>query len=248
MTAEPTYRLEGFEGPLDVLLTLIEKHKIDIYNIEISLLLEQYLQWMEEAKKQDLSITADFLEMASRLIYIKSCSLLPKAEDEEEDPKWLLEQMLIEYAKYKRIAQQMRPWYQGDKIFFRDTIPSDLPKPDYAANRRAEDLHAAYLRLLRRHRDRIAPQREELDEIVTNKFIAVGTKIVSVLRILIRKSSTSFRSLFHGAKTRSEIVATFLALLELMRNGRVQVAQSAPDGNPDVQLVRGKIKTEDIAE
>ena len=93
---EPTYQLEGFEGPLDVLLTLIERHKIDIYNIEISLLLEQYMAWMDQARERNLEITADFLEMASRLVYIKSCSLLPKTEDEEEDPKWLLEQMLIE--------------------------------------------------------------------------------------------------------------------------------------------------------
>ena len=101
--SEPTYRLDGFEGPLDVLLTLIERHKIDIYNIEISLLLEQYLNWMEEARERDLEITADFLEMASRLVYIKSCSLLPKTEEDEEDPKLLLEQMLINLFKKYRI-------------------------------------------------------------------------------------------------------------------------------------------------
>lgn len=244
---EPTYRLEGFEGPLDVLLTLIERHKIDIYNIEISLLLEQYLKWMDEAREKNLEITADFLEMASRLVYIKSCSLLPKTEDEEEDPKWLLEQMLIEYAKYKRIALQMRPNYQGDKIWFKEQIPKDLPKPDYETGKEAAVLQSTYLKLMKRHRDRIHPPKESFDKIVKTQFIAVGTKIVSVMRVLIKKSTAPFKTLFRGAKSRSEIVATFLALLELMRSGRVDIQDTEDADNPEIRLIRNKKQTEESA-
>lgn len=244
---EPTYQLEGFEGPLDVLLTLIERHKIDIYDIEISLLLEQYLQWMDEARERDLEITADFLEMASRLVYIKSCSLLPKTEEEEEDPKWLLEQMLIEYAKYKRISLQMRPKYQGDKIWFKEQLPTDLPKPDYEANKEASALHETYVRLMKRHKDRIHPPKESINSLVSTKFIAVGTKIVSVMRVLVKRSKASFKTLFQGAKTRSEIVATFLALLELMRSGRVEVQDTEDEDNPEIHLIRNNQKTEEIA-
>lgn len=243
---EPTYQLEGFEGPLDVLLTLIERHKIDIYDIEISLLLEQYLQWMDEAREKNLEITADFLEMASRLVYIKSCSLLPKTEEEEEDPKWLLEQMLIEYAKYKRISLQMRPKYQGDRIWFKEQLPTDLPKPDYEANKEATILHETYLKLMKRHKDRIHPPKESINSLVSTKFIAVGTKIVSVMRVLVKRSRASFKTLFHGAKTRSEIVATFLALLELMRSGRVEVKDTEDEYNPEIHLIRNKQKTEEI--
>ncbi len=242
---EPTYRLDGFEGPLDVLLTLIERHKIDIYNIEISLLLEQYLKWMEEVREKDLEITADFLDMASRLVYIKSCSLLPKTEEDEEDPKWLLEQMLIEYAKYKRISLQMRPKYQGDKIFFREAAPKDLPRPDYEAGKEATLLQAAYLRLMKRHRDRIHPPKESFDKIVKTQFIAVGTKIVSVMRVLVKKSKAPFKTLFRGAKSKSEIVATFLALLELMRSGRVDVTETEDRDNPEIRLIRNKKQAEE---
>lgn len=242
---EPTYRFEGFEGPLDVLLSLIEKHKIDIYNIEISLLLEQYLDWMEQARKQDLAITADFVDMASRLVYIKSCSLLPKTEDDEEDPKLLLEQMLIEYAKYKRIALYLRPKYRGDKIFFRDLPAPELPKPDYAPGNCADDLQTAYLRLMKRHKNRVAPDREVLHELVSTRFIPVGEKITAVVRTLLRKTKTSFRSLFRGVKTRSEIVATFLALLELVRDGRVKVTDTDNAADPEIRLVRRKAQKEE---
>lgn len=245
--SEPTYRLEGFEGPLDVLLTLIERHKIDIYNIEISLLLEQYMKWMDEAREQNLEITADFLEMASRLVYIKSCSLLPKTEEEEEDPKLLLEQMLIEYAKYKRISLQMRPKYQGDKIWFREQFPTDLPKPDYAAGKEASLLQEAYIKLMKRHKDRLHPPKESIDRIVSTKFIAVGTKIVSVMRVLVKKTKAPFKALFRGARSRSEIVATFLALLELMRSGRVEVRDTEDLNDPEIHLIRNKKPTEESA-
>ncbi len=244
--SEPTYRLEGFEGPLDVLLTLIERHKIDIYNIEISLLLEQYMNWIEQARENNLEITADFLEMASRLVYIKSCSLLPKTEEEEEDPKWLLEQMLIEYAKYKKTAQQMRSQYEGDRILFKEQVPPDLPKPDYEANKNAEILHETYLKLMKRHQNRIHPPKESINNLVSTKFISVGTKIVSVMRILVKKSTAPFKTLFRGSHSRSEIVATFLALLELMRSGRVELRDTEDTNNPDIRLIRRKQKTEEI--
>ena len=122
MTTAPTYKFEVFEGPLDLLLSLIEKHKIDIYDIKISLLLEQYMLYIKEAKERNWDLTADFIEMAARLMYIKSYSLLPPKEgdEEEEDPKLDLERMLRAYAKYKQLSEQMREDYIGNKIFFRD--------------------------------------------------------------------------------------------------------------------------------
>ena len=126
-----TYKFEVFEGPLDLLLSLIEKHKIDIYDIKISLLLEQYMLYIKEAKERNWDLTADFIEMAARLMYIKSYSLLPPKEgdEEEEDPKLDLERMLRAYAKYKQLSEQMREDYIGNKIFFRDVRQEGLPKP-----------------------------------------------------------------------------------------------------------------------
>ncbi len=239
----PTYRLETFEGPLDLLLTLIERYKIDIYDIEISLLLEQYLAWMEQAKEQNLEITADFLEMASQLVYIKSCSLLPKPETEEkEDPKLLLEQMLLEYAKYKRAAGSLRTFYKGDQIFFREDFLSDLPKPKFEPQAKAEVLKATYLRLIRRHRQQTNPPKDLFTEIVSTKIISVSTKILTVLRILVRKSTAPFKDFFRGAESRSAVVATFLALLELMHSGRIRVTDAQEMDNPQIELVRHPFK------
>ena len=179
------------------------------------------------------------------MVYIKSCSLLPKNEEEEEDPKWLLEQMLIEYAKYKRISQQLRKDYVGDKIHFREQIPTDLPKPDFEAVKEATVLHTTYLRLLKRHKDRIHPPKESINSLVSTKFISVGTKIVSVMRMLIKKSTAPFKALFRGANSRSEIVATFLALLELMRSGRVEVRETEDEHNPEIKLIRNRKNTEE---
>ena len=146
MTTAPTYKFEVFEGPLDLLLSLIEKHKIDIYDIKISLLLEQYMLYIKEAKERNWDLTADFIEMAARLMYIKSYSLLPPKEgdEEEEDPKLDLERMLRAYAKYKQLSEQMREDYIGNKIFFRDVRQDGLPKPPQEYNYEAERLEKIY--------------------------------------------------------------------------------------------------------
>ena len=150
MTETPTYKFEVFEGPLDLLLSLIEKHKIDIYDIQISLLLEQYMLYIKEAKERNWDLTADFIEMAARLMYIKSYSLLPpkEGEEEEEDPKLDLERMLRAYAKYKQISEQMRGDYIGNRIFFRDVRQEGLPKPPQNYNYEAERLEKIYRRLM----------------------------------------------------------------------------------------------------
>lgn len=233
----PTYKFEVFEGPLDLLLTLIERHKIDIYDIEISLLLEQYNAWLNEARQLDLTVTADFLEMASRLVYIKSCALLPRSE-EEEDPKLALEQLLQEYTKYKRIAAVMRERFEGDRIVLREFIPKDLPPVTPEYHYTPASLLKTYNRVMRRHLIRNTNPGKAFTEIVQKKIIDVGTKIVSVLRFLAHKGKTTFRELFRQSKSRSEVVATFLALLELMHAGRIRVGNGQE--NPDIQLIRSK--------
>lgn len=225
----PTYKLEVFEGPLDLLLNLIEKHKIDIYDIQISLLLEQYMDYIEKAKEQDWHLTADFIEMAARLTYIKSYSLLPPVQSEdEEDPKLSLEQMLQQYAQYKALSVKMRESYIGTEIFFRQTVPSDLPKPEINYNYEAQRLSKIYTRLMVRYSARNLSS-DSFSKLIGTKFISVGSKVLYIMRRLRRKTTARFRSLFDECKSRSEIVATFLAVLELLRGGRLDMETSGDD-------------------
>lgn len=227
--APPTYKLEVFEGPLDLLLSLIEKHKIDIYDIQISLLLEQYLDYIDRAQQQDWNLTADFIEMAARLTYIKSYALLPQEEtEEEEDPKQTLEQMLQQYAKYKNLSQQLRQTYIGGRIFFRDQIPDNLPKPDPKYQYPAQRLEKIYRTLMIRYSARNLSS-SNFTKLIGTKFISVGSKVGYLLTRLQRNRTERFERLFDECTSRSDIVATFLAVLELLRSGRLDMETKQDD-------------------
>lgn len=232
------FKLEIFEGPLDLLLSLIEKNKIDICDIEISLLLDQYMEYLEQARMMELDLAADFLEMASTLVYIKSRTLLPKEENEdEEDPKIVLERRLAEYAKCKKAAAYLAENSMWGKIFFRETEPDDLPKIQKEYQYSPKKIMEAYASVLRRLNGKKPLSPSNFSKLIGTKFISVGTKIISLLRVLIKKTTVSFKKLFKGMDNRSEIVATFLAVLELIRSGRVDVSDGE---DPDITLIRNK--------
>lgn len=223
------FRLEVFEGPLDLLLSLIEKNKIDIYDIEIHLLTDQYMLYLEEAEKQNMELTSNFIEMASRLMYIKSCSLLPKEED-EEDPKAALEEMLQQYAKYKQVSAFLKENYIGHRLFFRETVPTGLPAPfDKDTLPEIDDLKNAYVTAIQRCERRQPIPVSAFKKLVATKFISVPSKIIYILKKVFRSGKIKFRQLFSGRQDRSEIVATFLAMLELLHTGRIDVT------DPDVK-------------
>lgn len=238
----PTYKLEVFEGPLDLLLGLIEKHKIDIYDIKISLLFEQYMLYIKQAEEQNWDLTADFIEMAARLMYIKSYSLLPpkEGEEDEEDPKLDLERMLQEYAQYKKISEQMREDYIGNKIFFRDVREQDLPKPPQNYNYEVERLEKIYRRLMIKFSSKNLSS-QSFQKLIGTKVISVSSRIAYVEKRLSSEKSLMFLSLFDECSSRSEIVATFLAVLELLRYGRLDMEDREEDieltVNPDVEKI-----------
>lgn len=238
VTERPTYKLETFEGPLDLLLSLIEKHQLDIYDIEISVLTEQYIAYIESARENQTYLTAEFIEMASHLLYIKSRLLLP-AEDEEEDPKATLEAMLIEYQRYKRVAQEMQKTYIGNLVFFRSEEPYGLPavSPEYSSS--VERITDALERISVRN-ERMAPlPMNSFKRIVGTKFVSVPSKIISVMKNLIKRGRMKFLNLFDNSDGRSGIVATFLAVLELLRHGRVDIVE---DGSSTEIVYIGKEK------
>ena len=214
-----------FEGPLDLLLYLIRKNEVDIYDIPIALITRQYLEALEIMKALDLDVAGDFLTLAATLLRIKSRMLLPRLaeEGEEEDPRRDLVLQLVEYRKFKEAARKMAQSEEKQRLLFnRPLIPvegdvgEDLaPKGDVA------DLVAALQALLERIQD------DRLYEII-GEDVSVEERMEHVLRLLgERGEEVRFEELFSGARRRIVLVATFMAILELARLTKLAIRQEA---------------------
>ena len=215
MTEQLSFKVAQVEG-----LQLISKHKLNIYDIEIAKLLEQYLDYVEQMQSQQLEVASEFLEMASRLVYIKSVSLLPKHEELEEQLKKELTGQLIEYTLCRQVAQLLKNRFVGE-LFVRP-MQKDAAVPDaaYPLHHNSRLLLDAYLSAVGRRK---LPQQENrsFEPMMARRVVSVNSRIVVVMKLLYRKKRTSFLSLFESSSDRSEVVATFLAVLELMKNKRV---------------------------
>ena len=220
MSTELNFKLEVFEGPLDLMLSLIAKHKLNIYDIEISLLLEQFMLYLEQMKQADIEIAGEFMEMAARLIYIKSAALLPKHEADEMKKE--LEGVLIEYAMCKHIAGRLQQRFCGDLIFVRNPVAIDEDR-SYNNEHDPDELLLAMSNISYKEVIRKAPP--SIKPIVAKSFVTVFTKIIHVLKIVMNgKKKVEVSSLYKGQQ-RSEQVATFLALLELSKNSRIKFSE-----------------------
>ncbi|MCM1315000.1 MAG: segregation/condensation protein A [Prevotella sp.] len=220
-----SFRIEGFEGPLDVLLTLINRHKLDIFNIEISELLAQYLDFMEKCRENNLELAGEFLEMAARLIYIKTALLLPQPETAEEMKKEL-QGSLIEYSLCKSAAASLALSYT-DGIFSRSPmkIKADMT---YRLTHSPEKLLEAWNNIS--YRKALTGKQEvkiedKINSVVKRRIVSVISKVVHVLRELYSTGETDMDSLYTGITDRSARVATFLAVLELTRSGRIFISE-----------------------
>ncbi|WP_294472957.1 ScpA family protein [uncultured Ruminococcus sp.] len=213
------FKLDMFEGPLDLLLHLITKHKLNIYDIEIAVLLEQYLEYMEGLEEEDFEDAADFLEMAARLIYIKTASLLPR-ENEGEELKKELQGSLIEYSLCKMAAAKLKEIYAGGEIFVRQ--PMKLPvNKTFTGTMDKQKLYDAYLGMSAKAR-KVKPLRAEMfSPIVSHRIVSVTSKIIHVLKMLITQGECFLTSMYDGCADKSERVAVFLAVLELTKSGRI---------------------------
>lgn len=213
------FKLDMFEGPLDLLLHLISKHKLNIHDIQISLLLEQYLQYIHQLDHEDLQDAADFLEMAARLIYIKTVSLLPHDEEASELKKEL-EGRLIEYSQCKFLAGILAGLYAGDEIFVRR--PVEIPEDKtYTREHDREVLLEAYLGLSEKARSEKPINAKIFIPIVSHKIVSISTKIVYILKKLYSCGTCDLSHIYDGMDSKSERVATFLAILELTKSGRI---------------------------
>jgi len=225
--AEVVFTLPDFEGPLDVLLHLISKHKLDLYNVNITVLIDQYLDYVAQSEAMDMELTGDFLEMASRLVYMKSVMLLPKHEEEKEVLKAELQGQLIEYHICKQKAAQMKEMYENTSVFVRQPMPGvvDLTyRRVHSPEVLPHALDVLQGKILRKQ----APPKTSFTGIVSRRVVSVTSKIIFVLRSLSRKAHVTFDSLFDKKREKTENVATFLAVLELIRGKRIHMDD---DGN-----------------
>ena len=215
------FKIEEFEGPLDILLTLVAKNKMNIADIEILVIINQYLEIINAAQENDLDIASDFIDMAARLIYLKSVYLLPK-DEEGEKLKAELQGQLIEYSQAKLAASLLREKYIGDLLFVR---PAQKINVDMTYNivHPLCDLTAAYGQLSDRNLKRTAPVSQRFDTIVNAPVVSVSAKIYWVLKGMMKKNMSSLKTAFDGVASKSEAVATFLAVLELLRAHRISI-------------------------
>lgn len=214
------YRLEAFEGPLDLLLTLIAKNKLNIYDIQISELLEQYMEQINAMQEQDLDIASEFLEMASRLVYIKSVMLLPRHEEAEELKKELTGQ-LLEYQQCRQVAAMLGKMVTYDLY---GSSPAEIEYDmTYTRIHQREEIAQAFLSAAGRGKRRLPPPAEAFSGIVARKIVSVNARIIFVMRRLYKGAVVKYKSLFPNGSPKSELVATFLAVLELVKGKRVRI-------------------------
>ena len=230
------FKLEAFQGPLDLLLHLITKHKLNICDIEISLLLEQYLEYMNQLDSQDYESAGEFLEMAARLIYIKTVSLLPQPEEAEELKKDL-EGQIIEYSICKKAAEMLREDYVGNSIFVRNPVAVIVDKT-YTRVHEAEELFDAYMGISAKNRNAKPLRAEIFSPIVSKRIVSVTSKIIFVLKKLYKTGVYNMAGLYEGVTDKSARVATFLAVLELTKSGRIHLN----DDNTEIRFIRKEKK------
>ena len=260
--SEPQYRLEGivhtknenmedFEGPLDVIFLLLSKNKIEIQDVSITAILEQYLAYLEEMKRLDMEIASEFISMASHLMLIKTKMLLSAAEQAEAESELdLLRQSLIERRR-KEAMEQIRIAVSslesrneiGRCLFTKESEP--LPKEKgYRYKHSVLDLLRALDQIAERSQRQLPPPTVNFKGIVAKEPYPVTRKAGEVLRQLVLRGVERLKSLFRGNKSRSEIVATFLAILELCKTSAVSLEDDNSGENPNVRLTRADGETE----
>ncbi|HEX2938310.1 MAG TPA: segregation/condensation protein A [Ruminiclostridium sp.] len=212
-----SFKIPIFEGPLDALLYLISKNKLDIYDVPITELLTQYMDYLKSMSEMDLDITSDFLEMASRLVEIKSSMLLPKPDESKKEE---LIATLIGYKTCKAMAQALRQRDMFADIFVREPIKIDYDET-YKCRHDADVLKKAYLALGNRIKSRRPPTTEAFRGVVGRKIVSVASRIIHVIKRLVKEGKKGFYSMFDDASERSEAVATFLAMLELVKSKKI---------------------------
>ncbi len=239
-----TYKLEQFEGPLDLLLSLISKNKVSITDIPIALICDQYMEYINQAEATDMDLAADFLVMASELMLIKSKMLLPRIDETEEDPRKQLSDALIQYQRAKEAAKALLPMYASysgrmikdeDEIMPDNELPTDLES----------DLltRAMAVMLAKIKTQELSPTL--ITPLIKTKTISVADKIKDIHRTLTLRGKMNFAELMLSQETKEDMIASFMALLEMIKERRILIViknedDQLPSDPTELCLVMGE--------
>ncbi len=215
------YKLEVFEGPMDLLLQLIAKKKVSINDVPIMEIIEQYLEFVRQMQEDNLDVSSEFLEMAARLLYIKTVSLLPVHEEAEK----LVEELrgeLTEYQDCKLVAGKLQNQAKGFDFYSRppEEIEVDMT---YTRIHEPAEIFKAYIAAVGKGKRKLPPPIEAFRGIVAHKIVSVASRISFIVDKFRQKKNHRFLSFFEGSESRSEMVATFLALLAMAKAKRIQI-------------------------
>ena len=225
MLEQITYRLDQFEGPLDLLLALIQKNKVSITDIPISLICDQYMEYLEEAQKMDLEIATEFIVMASDLMLIKSKMLLPHEEGTENDPRREIQNALLLHQQAKLAAEKLKPMYDdfsGRFVKGQDSVPPEKGLPlDLDPDLLVKALNAVLRRIKVAEAQR-KPQ-DLVNPLIKRKVVSVEEKIEEICALLEDRDEASLFFLLKDADSRAELVARFMGVLELIKIQRIKI-------------------------
>ena len=217
------YRLETFEGPLDLLLSLIQKNKMSIDNIQINVICEQYIQYIEEAQSLDMELASEFIVMASELMLIKSKLLLPKPEAEEDDPRAALADALLKYQQAKEAAKKMALLYPVYSARLeKDTDEISVDKT-FVLDQEVESLCLAVRRIITYNENRPKIERSVFTPMISSPIVPVEVKITGILNKMSKKETTSLKELLDEAISLPDMIAIFLGVLELIKIRKILI-------------------------
>lgn len=231
-------KTQNFEGPLDLLCHLIDKNKMNIYDINLSEITDQYIEYINSMEAMNLEVTSEFLVMASTLLYLKSKSLLPsQVEEEKEMTEEELLRRIIEYKKYKEITKTLKQYYQeSSKSIFKLPDEIELPKQKLERNYQQELISETYNQIVEKNSKRLNQNAKNIEKIAITETYTVADKVKTMFRELIHHKKFVFNNLFPSKKcSRPEIVTAFSGLLELSRRSKVLTSQEEVFGNITVE-------------
>lgn len=233
-TGKYTIKLENFEGPLDLLCMLIEKNKMDIYDIKIDEITDQYLEYIKKMEQENLEVQSEFLVMASTLVYIKSKKLLPNKEEESEEiTEEELIRRIIEYKKYKDITKKLSENFaEFSNRFYKPAEEIELPKKELDTNYEKNIISDVYARIVTSNKEKLNKNAKNIDKIKLMDKYTVASKVKQMFKELIKHKKFVFNRMYSVKKNdKNEIVTAFSGLLELSRRNKVITTQEEMFGD-----------------
>ncbi len=237
-TKKYAIKIENFEGPLDLLCHLIEKNKMDIYDINLNEITDQYIQYLNAMEKMNLEIASEFVVMASTLLYLKSKNLLPKQEEEEEElTEEELIRRIIEYKKYKEISKVLKQNYNiNGNRYYKNQEPIKLPKQKLEKKYDNKIIPQIYKELMERNSVKLNQNAKNIEKIALVENYTVASKVKEMFKVLVKQKRFVFNKLFSLNKhNRQEVVTAFSGLLEMSRRKKVETTQEELFGDITVE-------------